>query len=143
MKRAMAASLAVMLLFAPALATAAAPPETAAGPFPIVPMPHPPSDRHRGAWVCLASGAGLVGASFLVHQRANQRYGEYLSSNDPSRLDDLYNQTVTLDRLSAASLLSGELLLAAGVYLRFLRAAPSSRLSLALEDGLCVARWRF
>ncbi len=143
MKRAMAACLAVMLILVPALATAAAPPEPAAGPFPIVPVPRPPHQSHRAAWVCLVGGAGLVGASFLIHQRANQRYDEYLTSNDPAQLDHLYNRTVTLDRLSAASLLTGELSVAVGIYLRFLRTAPPSRLSLGLENGACVARLRF
>jgi hypothetical protein len=143
MKHVMAASLAVMLAIPPSTIAAAAPPEPAAVPFPIVVSPEPPHQTHRAAWACMITGAGLVGASFVLHDRANQRYDEYLNSSDPAEIDDLYQQTVRLDRLSGASLLTGEVLFAAGVYLRFLRTPPASRLSLALEGGTCVARWRF
>jgi hypothetical protein len=141
--RALATLLVALLVTSPALATAAALPDSAAAPFPIVPTPtfaHPP---HRAAWACLAGGAGLVAASFSIHDRANRRYDEYLSSSDPDRLARLYDQTITLDRISSATLLTGELVFVTGVYLRFLRGPGSRRLSLALEGGECVARWRF
>ena len=143
MMRPLVALFATFLLQAPLFATAAAPPESAAVPFPVVPLPQPPRQHHLLSWTCLIGGAGLVGASFVIHDRANARNDEYLMATDPGEIASLYDQTVTLDRLSAASLISGEVLIVTGIYLRFAHAPASSRLSLAWERGACVARLRF
>jgi len=143
MMRPLVALMATMLLQAPLFATAAAPPESAAVPFPVVPLPQPPHQSRVAAWSCMLGGAGLIGASFVIHDRANARYDEYLVATDPDEISSLYDQTITLDRVSAASLITGEVLLVTGVYLRFLRVPSTSRLSLAWERGACVARWRF
>lgn len=143
MRGTMAVMLAVMLMVATVVPAAAAPPEPAAAPFPVVPLPAAAHQSHRAAWICLGAGAGLIGTSFVIHDRANRRYSDYLHSNDVSQLDQLYEDTRRLDRISAASLIAGEVVFAAGVYLRFLRDAPTARLSLAWEGNACVARWRF
>jgi len=143
MMRPMVVLLTTALLQAPLLETAAAPPESAAVPFPVVPLPQPTHESRLAAWSCILGGAALIGASFAIHQQANDRYDQYLVATEPGQISSLYDQTVTLDRISAASLITGEVVLVTGIYLRFLRVPPTSRLSLAWERGACVARWRF
>lgn len=142
MKR-IALALAGLLALPPAAFSAAAPPEPAAEPFPVVVVPAPVARSHRGAWMSFAAGAGLVTASFILHERANRSYREYLDSDDPARLDELFNRAAALDRWSGAALVGGEVLLATGIYLRFLRGPGSSRLSLAATPGRVAAQWRF
>jgi hypothetical protein len=143
MKRILAALLAAVIALSdlPIPAAADAPP--AAAPFPVVALPVAPHRSHAVAWLALGAGAGLLTTSFLVHERANRTYDTYLGSNDPGELGDLYDRAANLDRLSGVALISGELLLATGVYLRFLRAPHDGRLSLDLAPGRCAARWRF
>jgi hypothetical protein len=143
MMRPLVALMATLLLQAPLFATAAAPPESAAVPFPVVPLPQPPHPNRLAAWSCMLGGAGLIAASFVIHDRANAKYDEYLLATDPDHISSLYDQTVMLDRFSAASLITGEVLLATGIYLRFLRIPSNPRMSLDLERGACVASWRF
>ena len=143
MMRPLVAVMATMLLQAPLFATAAAPPESAAVPFPVVPLPPPAHQSRVAAWSCMLGGAGLIAASFVIHDHANTKYDEYLIATDPDEISSLYDQTVLLDRVSAASLITGEVLLATGIYLRFLRVPSNPRLSLDLERGACVASWRF
>src|SRR6266487_953638 len=104
----------------------------AADPFPTVPVPTPPRVSHAWAYVTMASGLGLIGASYTIADRANRRYDEYLHATDAREIDRLYDDTVLLDRLSSGSLLTGEALIATGLYLRFLRRPPASRLELTL-----------
>lgn len=143
LKRIAAAALAGLLALPLAAVSAAAPPEPAAEPFPIVVLPAPPARSHRGAWITLAAGAGLLAGSFVIHERANRSYQEYLDSTDPARLDELYDRATSLDRLSGGALIGGELLLATGIYLRFLRGPGTARLSLAARPGRVAAQWRF
>lgn len=143
MKRIVAVLLAAMIALSSLPILAAADPPPAAEPFPVVPLPATSHRSHALAWVSFGAGAGLLTTSFLVHERANRTYDDYLASTDPDRIGDLYDRTANLDRLSGAALIAGEVLLATGVYLRFLRAPHDSRLSLDLAPGRCAARWRF
>lgn len=115
----------------------------AAGPFPEVRMPPRPRGSSTWAYVCIGAGLGLLGGSTILSERANDRYDEYLRATDPGRVRDLYDETVTLDRLSTASLLTGEALIATGLYLRFLRREPASRMAFHLGPARCAVSWRF
>ena len=143
MKRIVAAALAAVLALGSVPPAAADASDPAAEPFPVVALPAAPARSHRAAWLSLGAGAGAIGASFVLHDQANQRYHDYLVATDPARLDELFDRSVRLDRFSGGSLLAGELLLATGVYLRFLRVAPSSRLALVAAPGRWSATWRF
>ncbi|HEY6866721.1 MAG TPA: hypothetical protein VI792_05650, partial [Candidatus Eisenbacteria bacterium] len=59
------------------------------------------------------------------------------------QITDLYDQTVTYDRLSSGSLLGGEALVLTGLYLRFLRPPKASRVGLALSPRTCALSLRF
>jgi len=142
MKRALAALLAVALA-TPLSVASAADPAPAATPFPVVPIEQPAPRSHLAAWGCFAAGAGLMTGSFLIHERANRTYRDYLSSTDPTRIDDLYDRTATLDRISAATLIAGEAVFACGIYLRFLRSPPAARVALELGPSRCGASVRF
>jgi hypothetical protein len=137
------AALAAALLLANLLFPAARALAQAASPFPVVPIPSGQKQSHVGAYLTLLTGAGLVGASYVLADRANDRYAEYLSATDPGEITRLYDETVTLDRLSSGSLLTGEVLIATGLYLRFLRKPPTSRLDLTVSPTRCALAWRF
>jgi hypothetical protein len=115
----------------------------AADPFPEVPVPAPPRRSYGWAAVTLASGATLIGSSFGFSDAANRRYGEYLRATDPGRISRLYDDAVTFDRLSTASLMAGEGLIAAGLYLAFLRRPETARLELVLAPARCGVSLRF
>lgn len=134
----LAASLFFQLLLPPARAVA-----QPAGPFPIVPFEAPVRRSHAWAYVTLAGGAGLIGVSFAFERRADRAYDAYLTSTDPHEIDKLYDRTVLNDRLSQASVLCGEALIAAGIYLRFIRHPAGSSLSLDLRPGQCGVSLRF
>lgn len=119
------------------------PPVAAAGPFPDVPLSEDRRPSYRAAYACLAVGAGLVGASFAFSHRANQEYDRYLAASDPQEILHRFDETERYDRMSSASLLTGEALFAVGVYLRFLRPPPDSRLTLSLDPGRCAVSYRF
>ena len=118
--------------------TAACTVARAADPFPEVALPPPAHHSHAWAYGSLALGAGLIGGSFLISERADASYREYLAATDPGRIEELYDRTVLQDRIASGSLLTGEALLALGVYLRFLRHPESSRASLRLSPGRCA-----
>lgn len=143
MKRIVAALLAAVIALSGLPIPAAAEEPPAAVPFPVVALPTSPHRSHLTAWLALGGGAGLLTTSFLVHERANRTYDVYLASTDPDEIGTLYKRTTNLDRLSGAALIGGEVLLATGVYLRFLRAPHDPKLSLDLAPGRCAARWRF
>jgi len=135
---ALAATIALELLDPAACAHA-----QAAGPF--RPVPIPPSAPRNQAWAytTLASGAGLVGLSFVFSQRADDAYADYLVSTDPDQIQVLYDRAVRNDHLSQASLLTGEALVAAGLYLRFIRRPGTRRASLSLRPTRWVVSYRF
>jgi hypothetical protein len=137
------AAFAAALLTCAATLPAARAHAQAADPFPEVPLPA--AQKHSSGWalISFASGAGLVAASFGIADAADRRYTEYLHATDPAQIQDLYNQAVLFDRLSTASIITGEVLIATGVYLAFLRRPEPPRLGLALEPSRCGFFYRF
>jgi len=125
---------------AAALALAAAPGggAVAAGTFQEVPLPPPVRASHTWSNLSLIAGAGLIGASFALSRRADESYDAYLLATEPDRIGDLYDRTITYDRLSSGSLLAGEALLAAGVYFRFLTPPHGAHASLQLSPRRCA-----
>lgn len=116
----------------------------AAGPFPEVSMPKKASRSSTWAYVCIGTGLGLLGGSTLLSDRANDRYHDYLRATDPESVRDLYDETLRLDRLSTGSLLTGEVLIATGLYLRFLRRPPAvARVALDVGPSRCAVVLRF
>jgi hypothetical protein len=115
----------------------------AAEPFQVVTLEKPVRQGHTGAYLTLGAGAGLIGVSFTFARRADQAYAEYLASSDIGALDALYDRAVRDDHLSQASLLTGEALIAAGLYMRFIRRPATGRLSLSLLPSRCVVSCRF
>ena len=142
MKCIVAASLAASLLLELPLPAACAA-RQAAGPFESVPLEAPVRVPHHLAYGSLLAGAGLAGLSFALTDRANRSYDRYLTATAPDEIGRLYDETVRLDRLSAAALLTGEALIATGVWLRFLRRAAPRRIALAVDASRCAVSLRF
>lgn len=141
MKRFVTACFAVILILGNSLPAACARAQ-AAVPFADMPAnERAVLSSHRLATTCFVTGAGLIGLSFVLDRRANQRYDDYLAATDPPVIERLYDETVRLDRWSATSLIGGEALVVTGLYLRFLR--HSSRLQLVAGPGRCAASLRF
>lgn len=124
-----------------AVLTAACPLAQAAGPFPEEIIRTERSKSHLWAYTSLAAGVGLIAGSFLIADDANDTYEEYLASTDPSRISDLYDDTVRKDRLASATLIGGEVLVAVGLYLRFLR--PEAPVRVSLGPSRCALAFRF
>ena len=137
MKRAVAVLTAAGLLLSlrPAGARAAA-------SFENVPLAGAPRVSHRWAYASFAAGAGLAGLSFAISDRANRTYGEYLQATDPAEATRLFDRTVHFDRLASASLLTGEALVAFGVWWRFLH-RPARPTTITLGPGRCAVSLRF
>ncbi len=102
-----------------------------------------PAASHTWAYLTLGAGATLVVVSFRFADHADDAYQDYLDETDPGRIDRLYDRTVLYDRLASGSLLTGEALFAAGVYLRFLRRPHPARVGLTMEAGRCAVWYRF
>jgi len=124
----------------------------AAGPFEEMVFEAPAPRSHLLAYGSIAAGAGLIGASFLFSEHANDVFRDYERSTDPARIDELFTKTQRYDRYASAALFAGEVLLATGLYLRFLRyppdaraaalPAPGARLSLSLGPRRCALVWQ-
>ena len=142
MRRMTAAALAAFLTLQ-LLLTAARAHAQAADPFPVVPLETPTSRRHTWAYVTLAGGAALVGLSFTFSRRADDAYAAYLVGTDPDEIQTLYDRAVRNDHRAQASLLTGEALIAAGLYLRFIRRPGPRKVSLSLEPSRCALAYRF
>lgn len=142
MKRPTAAFLAAALL-ASTLSPAARAHAQAAEPFPEVPLPHAAARSHAGAYAAFLAGAGLIGASFVIGDRANDAYAEYLAATDPDRIEDRFERTRRLDGWATATLLAGEALVGAGIYLRFLRPSAEPGLALIVGPERCAFSLRF
>jgi len=115
----------------------------AAALFPDVPLEPPAEHAHVWAYASLIAGAGLIGSSFLFSKQANQAYDQYLEATDPAEIDRFFDRAERYDRLSSGSLLGGELMIATGLYLRFLRRSTGSRLSFSAGSERCQVAWRF
>ena len=135
------AVLAVLLgtLLAPAARALA----QAAEPFPEVPLPHTRSGSHALANLTLLSGAALIGSSFVFEHQADEAYDDYLAATDAATITELYDKSQRLDHYSTAALIGGEVLLATGLWMRFLRHPPPERLSLDWRPDRCALAWRF
>ena len=118
-------------------------PARAAGPSVGIPSVNPPRQSFAWAYASLATGTALIGGSFAFASGANRTYREYLAASDPAVIERLYDRTVRYDRLSSGSLLTGEVLVAAGLYLRFLRRPPDTRWGLELDPQRCALALRF
>jgi len=136
------AALAALLTLSIVL-TAAGARAQAAEPFPVVPLEPPVSRRHTWAYVTLAGGAALVGLSFSFSSKADDTYAAYLVSTDPAEIERLYDRAVANDHRAQASLITGEVLIAAGLYLRFIRRPGPSKVSLSLRPSQCALSHRF
>jgi hypothetical protein len=115
----------------------------AAEPFPVVPLATPAPRSHTWAYVTMAGGAALVGFSFAFSHRADDAYEAYLVSTDQDEIQTLYDRAVRNDHRAQAALLTGEALIAAGLYLRFIRRPAPKRVSLTLGPSRCVLSYRF
>lgn len=115
----------------------------AAAPFPEVPLPAPVRRPHAWSYVVLGAGAGLIAASFTLGDRANRAYREYQTATEPDRIELLYDRATRDDRWSSAALLGGEVLIASGLYLRFLRHPQDHSLTLSLHPRRCAVALRF
>jgi hypothetical protein len=142
MLRIAAAFLAACVLFATVFPAARAH-ALAAAPFPVVPVETPARHGHTRAYLTMAAGAGLVVASFGFAGRADDAYDSYLVATDAVAIERFYDRTTRYDRLSQGSLLCGEALIAVGLYLRFVRRPPGSRLSLSATPSRCSVAYRF
>jgi len=137
MKRCLAAILAAMIVSGPPAAA------LADGPFETVPIPTRPKQPHVAAYLCVAAGAGLIAGSYRVAHRADDEYARYLRAESPDEIRSAFAATRRDDRWASGMLLGGEALIAAGVYLRFLRRPSPRAVALVVEPGACAVRWRF
>ena len=140
-RRVLAATLALGLISEHA--TAACAHAQAASPFPEVPIVTEEPPSYAWAYVALGSGVAMVGGSFMLSERADRSYQDYLASTQPGRIESLYDRTVMYDRVAGSALVAGELLLATGIYLRFVRRPRAARLSLDLGPQRCALAYRF
>ena len=142
MKSGSAAAFAVVLLGL-LLCPAAGAFAQAAEPFPEVPLPQPTSRSHWVANLTLLTGAALIGASFAFENEADQAYDQYLLATDADEIEQLYDRSRQFDQYSAASLVTGEVLLATGIWARFLRRPRAERVSFQIRPDRCALALRF
>lgn len=144
MKSVTAAALAACLMIGSTTTAVCADPQ-AAVPFERIELREPARGSHWRAYLTMAAGAALVGASFPLATRADHRYADYLNATDPNRIDDLFNETVRADRLASGALIAGEFTIAAGIWMRFLRPrAPAAKhVQLELSPSSCALAYRF
>jgi len=142
MTRGIAAMIAVLLI-AHVLTPAACALAQAAEPFPEVSQPHSSEHGHRWANLTMLAGVGLAGASFVFENHADATYDRYLTATDPAEITDLYDRTHRDDQLSTAALVGGEVLFAAGLWMRFLRRGTSARLAMNVRPTRCALSLRF
>jgi hypothetical protein len=140
MKRLWAISAAALCV---SLLSAACAPAQAATPFPVVELPPAPRVSHRLANAAVLTGAVMIASSFLLERQADRLYDQYLDSSDPPEISRLYDRTTRYDHWSSATLISGNVLVAAGLAMRFLHAAPGSRVQLALDPRRCAVTCSF
>jgi len=140
--RASIAAAAVLLTCAAPLPAARAQAQ-AAGPFPEVPLPAQSHHSNTLAILSLGTGAALIAGSFAIADAADRRYSDYLRATDPAKINDLYDEAVLFDRVSGAAVITGEVLIATGIYLAFLRHPAPSHLTFALEPSKCGVSLRF
>jgi hypothetical protein len=141
--RGSAAALLVASLLTTTPPPAAGAPAPAAVAFERLSLSPPPPRGHARAWLALGTGAVLVAASFPLADRADRRYAAYLAETDPARLDARFDAVRRADRVALGALVTGEALLLTGAWLRFVRRAPESRLTVAAGPDRCALTLRF
>jgi hypothetical protein len=109
--------------------TAACAHAQAAAPFPEVRLQPESTRSHMLAYTTLVAGGLLIAGSYEFEHQADEEYTRYRAETDVQRIGTLYDRTVNLDRWANASLLAGVLMLATGVYLRFLRRPAPAHLA--------------
>lgn len=134
----MAALVAAIVVWG-ALAPAAC--RAGATPFETVAVPPAHPRDLRLAYTLIGVGLGAIVTSFPVAHAADREYDHYLAASDPAEIERRFDRTRTLDRLSSGALIGGEVVLAAGVYLRFLR--RPARADLELGPRRCAVSYRF
>lgn len=142
MPRRTAATLAAILVLQQ-LAPAARAHAQAAEPFPVVAVQTPARRSHTWAYLTMAGGAGLVGLSFVFSGKGDDAYEAYLASTGQAEIQTLYDRAQRYDHRAQAALLTGEALLATGLYLRFIRRPATSRVSLSMGSTRCALSYRF
>jgi hypothetical protein len=119
----------------------------AAHSFPEIRTTAPVRTSHRWAYVSMAAGAGLIVASFPLAKHADDLYGDYAIATDPDQIESLYDETIRYDWYARSALISGEVLMGFGLYLRFIRQPrhdqPEATLDLRLTPGRCALAWSF
>lgn len=116
----------------------------ASAPFEVVTRREPERPSHRTAWITGLAGAALVGLSFPLAEEADRRYDRYLRETDVARIDERFRDTERMDRLASGALLSGEALIAAAVWLRFVhRPRLERRVTFAVRPSRCALSLRF
>ena len=140
---AVALALALTGALTPPLAPEARADTSNGSPFPVVAVQarRPPS--YTWAYVTLGAGAALVGGSFGINNQANADYERYLAATEPVAIGRFFDRASRNDRIASGCLLSGEALIAAGIYLRFLHPAEDARIALSLRPGRCALALRF
>ncbi len=139
MKRCLAAALAAMIVSG----LLAASPARADGPFEAVPLPRPAPHPHRAAYTCMVLGTGMIVGSFALARHADDAYARYLDATLPGDIERSFDEAVRYDRWSSGMLVSGEVVVAAGVYLRFIRRPAAPAVSLLIAPGACAVSDRF
>lgn len=132
-------------LVAPALAAAALeePPAPPATPFEVIHRRAHERRSQRLALYTALAGVALVATSFPLSDEADRRYEKYLVELDVSRMDEHFRGAQRMDRYSAAALLTGEVLLATAVWLRFVHEPRRQRVALDLRPDRCGVALRF
>lgn len=143
MKRRPARALAAALLLPAIVHTAAPATAWAAEPFETVVLPSRRETSHTLAYGTMLAGAGLIGGSFIWRDRANERYDRYLEATEPDEISRLFDETTRLDRISSGALIAGEVLVAVGLYLRFVRHPATERVSVIATPTRCALSLRF
>jgi hypothetical protein len=110
----------------------------AAAPFPVVDTAPPPARSHALSNSAIAVGVCLIGSSFLFEHQADQAYDAYLVATEPDQITTLYDRTILYDRLSGAALIGGNVLVATGLYLRFVHRSAPQRVRFALSPNRCA-----
>lgn len=139
MKRSTVALIAALAVFE-TIRPAACASAQAAAPFEQIPL-STPRQSHWASTLAFGVGLGMIGASFVLSDNADQRYEQYQQATDPDEINALYDETLRLDHYATASLLTGEVLIATGIYLRFIRRSPP--VQLRLGPRACAVSLRF
>ncbi len=142
MTRGVAAMLAVLLI-AHLVTPAASALAQAAEPFPEVMLPRNTERTHRWAYVTMLAGAGLAAGSFAFKDRGDAAYDRYLAETEPAAITEHYDRAHRYDQLSTTALIGGEVVFAAGVWMRFLRRGTSDRLAVDVGPARCALSLRF